>query len=429
MFRFSKKFLDYRASSTNWNISFCLLIILIIPFIAASCSEKKPGAAKKHPHNSTTATMISARSAKIAPSFEPVIGVDGFSRKPAITPHGNLLFCSDDGSVVVVDPIAGSIVSTCYTGLDLNGVPAILDNALFIGGTDGWLRALNPLSGAILWKFKTDGKIAGSCLLLPRSDAVSENRVVFGSYDFKIYCLDAAAGSLRWSVETNNFVNSSPTLAKDVICVGGCDGKLRFISKDDGNVLGSLNMGSYIPSTPAVTGSSCVTTLYNGEIVKVDLASRSVVWRWKAAGRNTLTFTNSPVILGQRVTAVSESGDCVALWLDTGKKIWSAKLGEKVSALPLPMGDLIVIADIDGAVHLLNAGDGEEIAVFAVGEPISADPVVIGKSAFVLATEKGSITALRIEQAQTRKPRVSRLWNLRPRFAPRETRKARRAEP
>ena len=37
-------------------------------------------------------------------------------------------------------------------------------------------------------------------------------RIVVGSYDFKVHCVDAATGKAAWTFETSNYVNGTPAI-------------------------------------------------------------------------------------------------------------------------------------------------------------------------------------------------------------------------
>jgi hypothetical protein len=55
------------------------------------------------------------------------------------------------------------------------------------------------------------------------SPAATNQVVVFGSYDGKLYVLDALSGTLRWSYQTEDKIVSSPAIAYGNIYVGSYD--------------------------------------------------------------------------------------------------------------------------------------------------------------------------------------------------------------
>ena len=50
--------------------------------------------------------------------------------------------------------------------------------------------------------------------------------VYIGSFDHKVYALDAATGHLRWAYTTGNIVISSPAVAGGTVYIGSEDHKV-----------------------------------------------------------------------------------------------------------------------------------------------------------------------------------------------------------
>ena len=98
--------------------------------------------------------------------------------------------------------------------------PAIENNTLYVG-VDLYLAATN-IQGKTLWMFKAGDEIASS-------PTVSGNTVYVGSYDGKIYAVNATTGKQLWNVSTGYKIGSSPALADGVLYVGSYDGKLYAI--------------------------------------------------------------------------------------------------------------------------------------------------------------------------------------------------------
>ena len=98
--------------------------------------------------------------------------------------------------------------------------PAIANNTLYVG-VDFYMAATN-LQGKTLWMFKAGDEIASS-------PAISGNAVYVGSYDGKIYAVDATTGKQLWNVSTGDKIGSSPALADGLLYIGSYDGKLYAI--------------------------------------------------------------------------------------------------------------------------------------------------------------------------------------------------------
>jgi outer membrane protein assembly factor BamB len=78
--------------------------------------------------------------------------------------------------------------------------------------------------GMPIWNFTTGGYVTSG-------PAVSNGVVYFGSYDHKVYALDALMGALKWSFTTGNVVASSPVVADGNVYIGSFDNKTYAFSK------------------------------------------------------------------------------------------------------------------------------------------------------------------------------------------------------
>src|SRR4029077_6784678 len=104
----------------------------------------------------------------------------------------------------------------------------------------GNFYALDAASGALRWKFATEGERrfaarhlhgAGPAAetmpdpfdLFLSSPVVSADTVYFGSGDANVYALDASSGTLRWKFHTGNVVPASPAQAGGTLYVGSWD--------------------------------------------------------------------------------------------------------------------------------------------------------------------------------------------------------------
>jgi hypothetical protein len=89
---------------------------------------------------------------------------------------------------------------------------------VYVGSWDDKVYALNAATGALKWSYTTGGEVRSS-------PAVANGVVYVGSDDFNVYALSASTGTLLWMGTTGDGVyNSSPVVA---------DGRLYIGSNDD----------------------------------------------------------------------------------------------------------------------------------------------------------------------------------------------------
>jgi outer membrane protein assembly factor BamB len=72
-----------------------------------------------------------------------------------------------------------------------------------------------PVTNQTAWRFNTGGPVD--------SPTVAGGLVYVGSYDDKVYALDASNGDLIWSYTTDDMVVSSPAVANGIVYIGSYD--------------------------------------------------------------------------------------------------------------------------------------------------------------------------------------------------------------
>ena len=89
---------------------------------------------------------------------------------------------------------------------------AVSETLVIFGGSDGVLRALDPVTGATQWTFQTDGTFVAA-------PAVSGELVFVGAMDREFFALGTHDGSLQWSTSLRGRIKSAPGVRKGVIVV------------------------------------------------------------------------------------------------------------------------------------------------------------------------------------------------------------------
>ena len=95
---------------------------------------------------------------------------------------------------------------------------------VYIGSYDGKVYAIDAISGRERWIRRLSGKpILGS-------PVVSAGTVYIGSTDAKIYALDAETGVILWAYTTGNQITRGPAVADGLVYIGSNDGSLYAFS-------------------------------------------------------------------------------------------------------------------------------------------------------------------------------------------------------
>src|SRR5437879_1236627 len=110
----------------------------------------------------------------------------GSVKSSASIVDGRVFIGSGDSNVYALDLTSGKKIWAAKTGGPVDSSPLVLDGKVFFGSTDNSLYAVEAASGEPVWKYETGDKILGApnWVKSPQGDA---NRVLVGSYDFKLH--------------------------------------------------------------------------------------------------------------------------------------------------------------------------------------------------------------------------------------------------
>ena len=140
--------------------------------------------------------------------------------------------------------------------------------------------------------------------------------------------------------------------------------------------------GLYLP-----TVSSFVTTGFQQPSLlairpegKGDITRTHVVWRLDRG----VPLTSSPIVAGDHLYMVSDTGVLSCLEAVTGKLAWQQRLPGNYSASPVMAGGLIYFSSEEGVTTVIRPGATfDRIAVNALDAPILASMAVADRALFV----------------------------------------------
>jgi outer membrane protein assembly factor BamB len=99
------------------------------------------------------------------------------------------------------------------------------------------------------------------------SAALTDNLVVVGSRDKRIYALDRKTGAEKWSFLTGGRVDGSPVVVGGRVYCGSLDGKLYVLELATGNPVGKpLVLDGPISGSPAVAAGRLLIGTQKGTL-------------------------------------------------------------------------------------------------------------------------------------------------------------------
>jgi len=232
-----------------------------------------------------------------------------------------------DGFVVALDARTGVERWRAPVGVTESS-PLVVGNLLYVGSWDGRLYALDRLTGAIRWSFRTGGKIKGGA-------AAAGRTIVVGSYDGRVYALDARTGAERWSAADGSSIYANPVIVDGRAVVGDLGGSISAFRLADGQRLWSTRTAGYVYGSGAVWKHAVYVGSYDGRLYALDAATGQIRWTFDAGG----PISGSPTVVGG-IVYFARCSACVAgqthlyprgaFGVDaaTGRLVWRNRDGE-----------------------------------------------------------------------------------------------------
>ncbi|MBN1161225.1 MAG: PQQ-binding-like beta-propeller repeat protein [Dehalococcoidales bacterium] len=171
--------------------------------------------------------------------------------------------CSD-GYVYALDTVTGTEVGKYQTDDKIWGTPTLADNILYIGSFDKKLYALNADDLTLKWTFLTEGSIFSKPL-------VENGTVYIGSFDRNLYALNVADGTLKWKFMAGNWFWAQPVIVDGTIYAGCLDGFVYILDAATGaEVASPIPLNSALASTPVIYGNYIIFAAHDGFVYKID---------------------------------------------------------------------------------------------------------------------------------------------------------------
>ena len=316
--------------------------------------------------------------------------------------------------------------------------PALADGALFAAARDGTVLRLEAADGRERWRIRLDVPLSGGV----GADAAT---VAVATDDGVVLALDAASGKERWRARVSSEVLTAPRLTDGMVLVRSADSRIHALEAADGKRRWSYQRAAAALRLRAPQGMTVQEELLyagfsGGKLVALALANGTLRWEATVADPKGTTelervtdVVGEPAVVGREVCAAAFQGRVACFDTQTGALLWSReissvtgvsadaryafvsdergavhaldrsngrslwkqdKLAHRQLSLPLPLGEQVAVADLDGIVHLLARDSGAFTARAGTdGSPVRAAPVALGRGVLV-QTQAGGLFAL-----------------------------------
>ncbi|MSP85824.1 MAG: outer membrane protein assembly factor BamB [Methylotenera sp.] len=314
---------------------------------------------------------------------------------------GYAYVASATGEIVKLDAVTGKQEWRVNAGEVLSGGVGVGGSLVMVGTQKGIVYAYD-IAGKLQWK----SKLSSEVLSAPK---YFDGLVIVRTGDSHIYGINANDGSRKWVYD-----RASPALtlrsSAGVVVDGGAvyagfgGGKLIAVRADNGTMLWEASVAqpkgvteieriADITSLPVVDGPLIYAVAYQGRIAAVDRASGRVVWNREISSLSGLSVEDG------RIFVSHTAGSVYALDYSTGKTFWrQAALKNRQLSVPVPMGSLTAVGDLEGYVHMLSRDDGALVSRIKVDDSSVMPKMALINSNTVLAqTRDGGVYAIQVK--------------------------------
>jgi outer membrane protein assembly factor BamB len=187
---------------------------------------------------------------------------DNFINGAPSTDGTHVVFGGCDEILHIVSVADGLKTGEVWAGSYIPGSAALVDNRAYLGHYDNQLVAIDLIEKKIVWTYE-DKEHPGPFFSSP---AVTKDRIVIGSRDGYLHCVDRKLGKKLWDFQTFDEIDGSPVIAGDKVIFGSIDGRLYIVNLKDGEKIWSYEIGAALIGCPAVAGGLIVIGSEDGRV-------------------------------------------------------------------------------------------------------------------------------------------------------------------
>jgi outer membrane protein assembly factor BamB len=311
-----------------------------------------------------------------------------------------------------------------HTNGQVYSSPAVADGVAYVGSTDGAVYAVDIATGAQKWKLQTKGRVVSS-------PAVAAGVVYVESYDSKLYAIDAVTGQAKWTFATEgehrfiakhihglqpetepepdpfDFYLSSPAVEAGAVYFGSGDGHIYALDAATGTLKWKVETENVVHASPAVSGGVLYVGGWDTYFRALDAATGRELWKFKTgddeAIHNQTGIQSSASVADGLVYFGCRDAHLYALDAKTGTKVWSLDTkGSWVIGSPAVKDGVVYVGTADsGIFHALDAKTGTERFSLSTNRWLMfSSPAIAGTLAYI-GTHEGKVLAIDLAAGKT----------------------------
>jgi outer membrane protein assembly factor BamB len=328
---------------------------------------------------------------------------DGRLTAPPIVDNGRIYVMDTQATVTGFDAAGKRLwrTSTVPKGEDGDGAYgggiASDGQRIYAATAFGEIVALNAGDGKEVWRKKVDVPVR-------TAPTVENGRIYFVTVTNDVYAMNAADGTELWRYQgtgeaASALSSTSPAVAGDLIVAPTTSGDLIGISASSGLPLwvetltaldtstGLANLND-ISARPVIDGSTAYALSHTGRFAAFDGKTGQRIWERSIAG------TETPWAAGSALYVISRDSKLQAISAKTGGSWWIKSMPEGTWAGPVLAGNRLIAVSNTGLLASFSPQTGELLGTQKLGGKFYIAPVVANGTVYLLS-DSADLIALR----------------------------------
>lgn len=251
------------------------------------------------------------------------------------------------------------------TGFPVYSSPAVVDGTVYVGSWDGKVYALDARTGEEVWTFDTGTAISSS-------PAVHHGVVFVGAGDGMVYALNGRTGYEEWRYETGASISSSPAVADGIMYIGSDDHFVYAFNETTGALVWRVDTGEIVDSSPVVVDGVVYIGSDDRNVYALDAATGTEVWRFATEGE----VDGTPAVVDGTLYIGSYDNNVYALDARTGEEVWRYDAESDIEGAVAVADGRVYIGSDGNEVVALDARTGKRLWRFPTEALTSSSPAV-----------------------------------------------------
>lgn len=329
-----------------------------------------------------------------------------YSRLQPAYQAGRVYVADRQGRVAALSAANRQVIWQVKLSAPLNKRSALLSGGITLAGEQLLLSsenaeviALKVADGTLLWRQMVGGEVISRPL-------VDQGLVLVHTNNGLLEALDQQSGQPRWQQSLDIPVlslrgSSNPVASSEgIMVVGGKNGRVNALSLEQGELLWQQQIAqptgttdidrlNDVAATPVIIDNRVLALSYHGTLSALALHSGQVMWQ------RPISSASDFIVVGHQLYLVDQADNVIAVDSRSGVELWrQSALRHRQLTSPVLYQGALVVGDAQGYLHGLSVEDGQLIAQQKLDSSGFYTAAIVAGDRLVVQARKGALYLL-----------------------------------